>query len=118
MHMIFLGGIGLVGAMATSQSRLVRQTILWATGTIAGFMLFLAPGHYAYNLRTKRLKAFPSAVNEFTDRVNTGRAKRNLGYEVFFPSNVSIGDSIDKAFIFYPEILVDHMAYSKVLGSL
>ena len=79
MHMVFLGGFGLVGAMASSQSRLLRQSILWTAGTVAGFMFLVGPGRYAYNLRTKRLKAFPSAVNEFTDRVNKGRAKRNLG---------------------------------------
>jgi len=46
------------------------------------------------------------------------RAKRNKGYEVFFPPNVSIGDSVDKALIFYPGLLVDHMAYATILGKL
>jgi hypothetical protein len=46
------------------------------------------------------------------------RANRNNGYEVFFPPNVSIGDSVNKAFIFYPELLVDHMAYAMVFGKL
>mmetsp|Transcript_25157 Transcript_25157/g.41253 ORF Transcript_25157/g.41253 Transcript_25157/m.41253 type:complete len:275 (+) Transcript_25157:297-1121(+) len=65
-----------------------------------------------------RLEAFKSSVNDYTKRCHEGRAKRNLGYEVLFPPNVSIGDTVDKALIFYPGLLVDHMAYAKILGDL
>lgn len=66
----------------------------------------------------RHLAAFPLAVDDFTKRCLAGRAKRNLGYEVFFPPNVSIGDSVDQALIFYPGMLVDHLAYAAVLGRL
>mmetsp|Transcript_99083 Transcript_99083/g.285892 ORF Transcript_99083/g.285892 Transcript_99083/m.285892 type:complete len:494 (-) Transcript_99083:568-2049(-) len=72
----------------------------------------------AHSIRTHRLPAFKSAVNDFLDRVHAGLAKRNPDYDIFFPPNVSIGDSVDTAFIFYPGMLVDYMVYSKILGHL
>jgi pimeloyl-ACP methyl ester carboxylesterase len=80
--------------------------------------MVLVPGYLVYQWRNKRLNAFPSAVNRFTERVHKGRAKRNPGYDIFFPPNVSIGDSVDKALLFYPGILVDHTSYAKIVGEL
>jgi pimeloyl-ACP methyl ester carboxylesterase len=76
------------------------------------------PMWFVSAFRTQRLPAHQAAVEDYTERCKSMRAKRNNGYEVFFPPNVSIGDSVNKAFIFYPELLVDHMAYAIVLGKL
>lgn len=113
----WLGGLGAVGTVAYSQSRLARQVVFWTGGVLASCLVAF-PGYLAYKFQNKRLTAFKSAVNEFTERVHKGRAKRNLGYDIFFPPNVSIGDSVGKALIFYPGLLVDHMSYAIILGQL
>lgn len=67
-----------------------------------------------------RQQAFNSAAKSFHDRVQNGRAKRNPMYDLYFPPNASVGvgSHVDKAVIFYPDILVDKTAYATVMGKL
>eukprot|EP00554_Chaetoceros_debilis_P010938 CAMPEP_0194108532 /NCGR_PEP_ID=MMETSP0150-20130528/8202_1 /TAXON_ID=122233 /ORGANISM="Chaetoceros debilis, Strain MM31A-1" /LENGTH=463 /DNA_ID=CAMNT_0038797251 /DNA_START=283 /DNA_END=1674 /DNA_ORIENTATION=+ len=67
-----------------------------------------------------RQQAFNSAAKSFHDRVQIGRAKRNPLYDLYFPPNTSVGvgSHVDKAAIFYPDILVDKTAYATVMGKL
>lgn len=78
----------------------------------------LIPMWMVYAFSTHRLAAFPLSVEDYNQRCREGRAKRNLGYEVFFPPGVSIGDSVPHAMVFYPGMLIDHMAYATILGKL
>jgi hypothetical protein len=98
-------------------------TLLYRASTgisalMASFLMVVHPLQMGNKIRTQRMESFKSSVNDYTQRVQIGRAKRNLGYEVLFPSNVSIGDTVDVALVFYPGLLVDHMAYAKILGQL
>jgi len=68
--------------------------------------------------KSHRQEAFKSAINNFQNRVISARAKRNPMYDIYFPPNVSIGDRVDKAVIFFPDLLVDKTAYATSLGKL
>lgn len=68
--------------------------------------------------KSHRQEAFKSAINNFQNRVNSARAKRNPIYDVYFPPNVSIGDQVGKAVIFFPDLLVDKTAYATIIGNL
>lgn len=69
-------------------------------------------------LKVHRQEAFKSSLNAFQDRQKSARAKRNPLYDLYFPPNVSIGDKVSKAVIFFPDILVDKSAYATVIGKL
>jgi hypothetical protein len=116
---LMMGLAGMVGTVAVSTvsgpaGKVCKCLIAFAGGVVG----VVQPCHMGYQIRSQRLPAFDSSVNDYTKRCKEGRAKRNLGYEVFFPPNVSIGDSVDKALIFYPGFLVDHMSYARILGQL
>ena len=68
--------------------------------------------------KTKRLSAFKSAVNLFTDRVKSSRAKRNPLYDLYFPPGCTVGSNVQKALLFYPELLVDHTAYAPIISKM
>jgi hypothetical protein len=104
-------------------SMLITSYIQWltlgVTGTFLALVFVLVPLKNTIAFSGHRISAFKSAVNDFTERVYiNGRAKRNPGYDIFFPPGVSIGDSCDVALLFYPGMLVDFMAYSILLGKL
>ena len=65
-----------------------------------------------------RQEAFKSAINDFQSRVNSARSKRNPMYDLYFPPNVSVGSRVDKAVIFFPDLLVDKSAYATIMGKL
>ena len=112
---------GMLGVLATTSDPSWSLCRKISRGTLAVTGLFscvLVPLHFAYSFSTQRLPAFPSAVEDYTKRCKKSRAKRNKGYEVFFPPGVGIGDSVEKALIFYPGVLVDHMAYATILGKI
>jgi hypothetical protein len=58
-------------------------------GIITFISLIYIPLVLAYAFQKKRLPAYKSSVNDYTQRCMNMRAKRNNGYEVFFPPNVS-----------------------------
>ena len=58
-------------------------------GIITFISLIYIPLSLAYAFQKKRLPAYKSSVNDYTQRCMNMRAKRNKGYEVFFPPNVS-----------------------------
>jgi hypothetical protein len=58
-------------------------------GIISFISLIYIPLSLAYAFQKKRLPAYKSSVNDYTQRCMNMRAKRNNGYEVFFPPNVS-----------------------------
>ncbi|VEU33713.1 unnamed protein product [Pseudo-nitzschia multistriata] len=115
---LFAGTLGALATTSDSRWPLLRKISRGTLSVVGLFFFALAPLHFAYGFRTQRLPAFPSAVEDYTKRCKSSRAKRNKGYEVFFPPGVGIGDSVDKALIFYPGLMVDHMAYATVLGKL
>ena len=121
---LFAAGMAAATVTTTSDSnnsgmwRLCRQISRGALAVVGVVSCVCIPLYFGYAFHTKRLPAFPSAVEDYTKRIKRMRAKRNKGYEVFFPPNVTIGDSVDKALIFYPGLLVDHMAYATILGKL
>jgi predicted esterase YcpF (UPF0227 family) len=98
--------------------RWIQWLTLGVTGSFVALVFILVPLQNTFAFSRHRISAFKSAVNDFTERVYQGRAKRNPGYDIFFPPGVSIGDSVDTAFIFFPGLLVDFMAYATVLGKL
>ena len=110
--------VGVVAATFNPKSCLSRRISGGAMAVIGFVSCAYVPIRFASAFRTQRLPAHQVAVEDYTERCKSMRAKRNNGYEVFFPPNVSIGDSVNKAFIFYSELLVDHMAYAIVLGKL
>uniref|UniRef100_A0A7S4AXF6 Arf-GAP domain-containing protein n=1 Tax=Pseudo-nitzschia australis TaxID=44445 RepID=A0A7S4AXF6_9STRA len=112
---------GMLGVLATTSdpSWSLCQKISRGTLAVTGlFSCVLMPLGIACSFSTQRLPPFPSAVEDYTKRCKKSRAKRNKGYEVFFPPGVGIGDSVEKALIFYPGVLVDHMAYATILGKV
>ena len=116
------GVVGLVGAAAVSVVTKPATALSRAAGgfcgLVAGWMTVVHPCLMGHAFCTQRLSASLTAVDDFTKRCHEGRAKRNLGYDVFFPPSVSIGDNVDHALIFYPGMLIDHMAYATILGKL
>lgn len=110
--------VGLVATTFKSKSYIIRQISGGAMAVIGFVSCAYVPLSFAYAFRTQRLPAHNAAVEDYTERCKSMRAKRNKGYEVFLPPNVSIGDCVDKAFVFYPDMLVDHMAYAMILGQL
>ena len=65
-----------------------------------------------------RQEAFKSAINDFQSRVNSARSKRNPMYDLYFPPNLSVGSQVDKAVIFFQDLLVDKSAYATIMGKL
>jgi predicted esterase len=111
--------VGILGAAWVAPHRSwIRTAVMGMTGVLSTCFGVLIPSYLVYSWRSKRLPAFNSSVQDFTHRAQQGRAKRNPGYDIFFPPKGSIGIRVDKAFLFFPGILVDHMAYAKVLGDL
>lgn len=118
---VFLATATLAGTTARPTSTVwiwAQRLTLGVTGTFLGLLFFVVPLQNTIKFSGHRISAFKSTVQDFTERVYAGRAKRNPGYDIFFPPGVSIGDSVDAALIFYPGLLVDFMAYSKLLGKL
>lgn len=110
---------GLVGAStAAPPASVLSLATRGISALVASLLLVVHPCHVGHKIRTQRLAAFKSSVNDYTQRVQAGRAKRNLGYEVLLPPNVSVGGAVETALVFYPGVLVDHMAYAKILGQL
>jgi len=64
------------------------------------------------------MAAYKTATNEFTARINNGRAKRNCSSDLFFPPEFQIGSKVSRAFLFFPEMLVDHAAYAPIMSKI
>ena len=79
------------------------------------FLLSLCSIHW---FNKHRQESFKSCTNFFLSRQNEGRIKRNPLYDIYFPTNVTIGSIIPKAMIFYPESLVDITSYAKIMSKL
>ncbi|KAL3924747.1 MAG: hypothetical protein SGILL_000857 [Bacillariaceae sp.] len=113
---------GMIGAGAYALITKPPTVLSKAAGSLCvamtGLVTVATPTLMGHAFSKHRLEAFPSALDDYTNRCLAGRAKRNLGYEVFFPPTVSIGDSVENALVFYPGMLIDHLAYSTVLGNL
>jgi hypothetical protein len=121
--------LGCVGAILVTAAFAGRTAIGYTTKAIctvvAGHLLFISPLYSAYHIQNCRVSSMKTSVRDFEKRCKTGRAKKGgskgpkgCHYEVMFPPNTSIGDSVDVALVFYPGILVDHLAYAKILGEL
>jgi len=110
-----VGLIGIAAAWSLSHKNGTVQLLLWGGGC---GILALMLGFITMGFRQHRAPAFKSAVRDFSDRVYAGRAKRNPNYDIFFPPNVSIGDTVESALVFYPGVLVDFMAYSILMGKI
>lgn len=110
-----VGLIGTAAAWSLSHKNGTVQRILWGGG--CGTIMIMV-GFITMGFRHYRAPAFKSAVKDFSDRVYAGRAKRNPNYDIFFPPNVSIGDTVESALVFYPGVLVDFMAYSILMGKV
>jgi hypothetical protein len=119
---LVVGVAGMVGAATLSIMTHPATALSKAAGglcaTVTTWCGVMVPLRTARALQTHRMEASASAKEDYTRRCLGGRAKRNLGYEVFFPPDVSIGDSVDHALVFYPGMLVDHLSYSTILGQL
>ncbi|KAG7349653.1 alpha/beta fold family hydrolase [Nitzschia inconspicua] len=112
--MVGAATIALTTRPATTLSKVTERLC----GVVTGSLILVGPALMGRDFQRRRLAAFSPAVDDFTQRCLAGRSKRNLGYEVFFPPNVSIGDTVDHVIVFYPGMLVDHLAYAAVLGKL
>mmetsp|Transcript_5236 Transcript_5236/g.6737 ORF Transcript_5236/g.6737 Transcript_5236/m.6737 type:complete len:530 (+) Transcript_5236:72-1661(+) len=88
--------------------------LILSTATII-FTLSFGSMHW---FQKHRHEAFKSATNNFASKLSNGRIKRNSKYDLYFPPNVSIGSTIPKGFIFYPESLIDIMSYSTIMSKL
>ena len=73
-------------------------------------------------IKNHRQEPFKSALNLFQSRLQNGRIKRNTNYDMYFPlhssSSAIIGSTIDKAFLFFPESLVDITSYAHIMSKL
>ncbi len=115
-----LGSCGLISALVSNKQNISKSIMKYS---ILSLSFFMGSGVlmciYAGNqIRANRKDAFKTAVNNFTDRVKAGRAKRNQGYDIYFPPDCTIGSHVSKAILFYPGTLVDHTAYSVIMSKL
>lgn len=91
--------------------------------TYSSFIILLSITSIIW-IRKHRQDTFKSTYNQFQEKINQGFIKRNTNYDIYFPmqknsdSIISIGSSVDKAFIFYPESLVDITSYCNVMSQL
>ena len=100
---LFGGLIGMAATTTTTDNATVASTTTTTAryyygaqiiscgviGIITFISLIYIPLVLAYAFQKKRLPAYKSSVNDYTQRCMNMRAKRNNGYEVFFPPNVS-----------------------------
>lgn len=107
-----------VGAAALAGQTIVGRLSRGLSATAVCLTVIGRPLLVARSIRSHRVSAYKISVFDFSQRCKAGRAKRNLGYDVFFPPDVTIGDKVDVCFVFYPDILIDHMAYAKILGTM
>ena len=89
--------------------------------------ILLASIYSIHWINTHRHEAFKSCQNLFQSRLNNGRIKRNNNkYDIYFPvakddnNNPmgTIGSTIQKAFLFYPESLIDITSYCNIMSKL
>jgi len=121
LYAVYFGG----GIVAYSNAELRNNSHFLRLATVLTVPVFLATGYILFlSLRsikwwkTQRLCAFKSAKNKLKERIMKGRAKQNPLYDLYFPPNVSIGSIVEKAVLFYPELLVDHVSYASIVGKL
>ena len=94
LGLVVFGGLVAVQFVSTTTTASSIHTIqVLARGCLGlvGVMNFVwKPFQVASSIRNQRLASFKSSVNDYTQRCKAMRTKRNKGYELFFPPNVSL----------------------------
>lgn len=110
--MLFMGMDMFVPLKKMDAYRNIMRPVIFVSLTL------LFPIYSMKLFQKHRQDAFKSASNNFIEKVRNGRAKRNPLYDVYFPPNVSIGDKVEKALLFFPDMLVDPLAYSIIMSKI
>lgn len=110
--MLFMGMDMFVQWKKMDAFRNVMRPVIFVSLTL------LFPIYSMKLFQERRQDAFKSAQNNFIEKVRNGRAKRNPLYDIYFPPNCSIGDQVEKAMIFFPDMLVDPLAYSIIMSKI
>lgn len=117
---VTLGTFGLTLAVSYNNQNAARLilNIFKASVFISKSLVTCACFTLGHRLRKNRLEAFKTAVNTLTDRVKNARAKRNRGYDIYFPPGCTIGSQVEKALLFFPGASVDHTSYAVTMSLL